>query len=75
MKRLGTQIYAAVHSGKLQQPFSAAMVKKVSSDWAAKTYYTFLGKHSVGNGYTTELFISCSPSDTTRHPCWYPKSQ
>jgi len=58
MKVLGTQIYAAVRSGNLKQPFNAAMVKKACPGWSDKTYHTFLSKHAVGNpDGNTELFI------------------
>jgi hypothetical protein len=57
MKALATQIYAAVQSGRLAQPFDAAMVKQACPGWADKTYHTFLSKHAVGNGTTTELFV------------------
>ena len=57
MKEFASDIYAAVRSGKLAQPFNAAMVKRACPGWAEGTYHTFLGKHSVGNGHTTELFV------------------
>jgi hypothetical protein len=57
MKEFGSEIYAAVHSGKLAEPFNAAMVKRACPGWAERTYRTFLGKHAVGNGQTTELFV------------------
>jgi hypothetical protein len=46
----------AVRSGKLAEPFNAAMVKRVCPGWAERTYRVFLSKHAVGNGITTELF-------------------
>ena len=57
MKEFGSEIYAAVRSGKLAQPFNAAMVKRACPGWAEGTYHTFLGKHAVGNNQTTELFV------------------
>jgi hypothetical protein len=57
MKALASEIYAAVASGKLQEPFNAASVKAACPGWAEHTYFTFLGKHAVGNGQTTELFV------------------
>jgi hypothetical protein len=57
MKEFGSEIYAAVRSGKLREPFDAAMVKRACPGWAARTYHTFLGKHAVGSGKTTELFL------------------
>jgi hypothetical protein len=57
MGRFGSEIYAAVRSGNLAQPFTAAMVKRACPGWADRTYHTFLSKHAEGNGYTTQLFI------------------
>jgi hypothetical protein len=56
MKEYGSQIYEAVQFGRLAQPFNAAMVKQACPGWAERTYGTFLSKHAVGNGQTTELF-------------------
>jgi hypothetical protein len=56
MKKLACEIYEAVRSGKLRQPFNAAKVKRACPGWAARTYNTFPGKHAVENGNTTELF-------------------
>lgn len=57
MKAFATEIYNAVKASRLSQPFNASMVKKACPGWADKTYHTFLGKHSVGNGKETELFV------------------
>jgi hypothetical protein len=57
MKKFGSEIVEAARSGKLAQPFGSAMVKQACPGWADGTYHTFLGKHVVGNGLTTELFI------------------
>jgi len=57
MKEFGSAIYAAVGSGRLKEPFDAAMVKEACPGWADRTYHVFLGKHAVGNGSTTELFV------------------
>jgi hypothetical protein len=57
MKTFASQIYKAVKSGKLSQPFNARMVKRACPGWADKTYNVFLSKHAVGNGTTTELFV------------------
>jgi len=57
MKEFGSEIYAAVKSGKLKQPFTAAMMERACPGWARGTYSTFPGKHAVGNGETTELFV------------------
>ena len=56
MKRFGSEIHAAVKSGKLVRPFSAVLVKQACPSLADGTYKTFLGKHAVGNGNATELF-------------------
>ncbi len=60
MKRLASEIYDAVKSGKLKQPFDATMVKAACPGWEQHTYFTFLGEHAVGNGQTTELFVKVS---------------
>jgi len=57
MKQLASEIYAAVQSGKLKEPFNAAMVRLACPGWAERTYHPFLAKHAVGNGQTTELFV------------------
>jgi hypothetical protein len=57
MKAFASEIYAAVESGKLAEPFDAAMAKKACPGWADGTYRNFFRKHSVGNGEETELFI------------------
>ena len=57
MREFASEIYAAVRSGKLREPFSPAAVKRACPGWADKTYHVFLSKHAVGNGTTTELFI------------------
>jgi hypothetical protein len=38
MKTFASQIYAAVHTGRLTQPFNAAMVRKACPGWAERTY-------------------------------------
>jgi hypothetical protein len=57
MKHFFSEIYAAVKSGKLKQPFNAAMLKQACPGRAAKSYSVFIGKHAVGNGKITELFV------------------
>lgn len=57
MKAFATDVYDAVKAGRLLQPFDAAMAKMACPGWADKTYHTFFGKHSVGNGKETELFV------------------
>ena len=56
MKLFATDLYSAITRGTLKEPFNAAMAKQACPGWANRTYHTFLGKHAVGNGYTTELF-------------------
>ena len=44
----------AVAQGKLREPFRTADVNRVLGiDWAG----SFLPKHCIGNGYTTEHFV------------------
>jgi hypothetical protein len=57
MKDFASEVYAAVKSGRLSQPFNAAAAKKACPGWADRTYHNFFGKHAVGNGHTTELFV------------------
>ena len=56
MKKLATEIYQAAKLGKLNEPFSANDIRDSCPGWAYKTYNTFLSKHAIGNGKTTELF-------------------
>src|SRR4029077_892297 len=50
-------IRAAVGAHRLRQPFRAADVNRaLGINWAG----TFLAKHCVGNGYTTEHFVRVS---------------
>ena len=54
-------IFDAVHSGRLAEPFNAAMVRRACGASAHRTYEVFLPKHRVGNpGRYTELFIQVS---------------
>ena len=57
MRQFASEIYAAVKSGKLKQPFNAAMLEQACPGWALRTYSVFPAKHAVGNGRTTELFV------------------
>ncbi|WP_146149201.1 hypothetical protein [Nitratireductor sp. StC3] len=61
MKKFASEIYAAVRSGRLREPFSAREVKAACPGWADNTYRVFLSKHAVGNGRTTELFVRIAP--------------
>lgn len=61
MRELGQQIYDAVRSGKLAEPFTAEMVRRACPGWSDHTYGVFLPKHRVGNpGGNTPLFIRVS---------------
>lgn len=62
MKAFASQIYAAVRSSRLKEPFDAAMVKRACPGWAELTYRTFLSKHAAGNpGGNTVLFVRVKP--------------
>lgn len=57
MGDLYADIVYAVRSGRLNEPFSAADVKRECPNWDDNTYGTFLPKHRVGNPMrTSELF-------------------
>jgi hypothetical protein len=61
VKELASQIYAAVRSGRLKEPFGPAGVRRACSGWGRSTYQVFLPKHRVGNpGKTSELFEQTS---------------
>jgi hypothetical protein len=58
MKAFASEVYEAVRSGKLAQPFSAEAVKRACPGWAEGTYRNFFNKHRVGNPTgITELFV------------------
>jgi hypothetical protein len=58
MKEFASQIYAAVQSKKLAEPFDADMIKRACPGWTNRTYHVFPSKHAVGNpGKNTELFV------------------
>ena len=62
MKAFASEIYAAVRSGRLKEPFSAGTAKRACPGWAARTYQNFFNKHRVGNpSRTTELFVRVAP--------------
>jgi len=62
MKDLASQIYAAVRSGKMAEPFTPDMVRRSCPGWRDHTYGVFLPKHRVGNpGRNTELFVRVGP--------------
>ena len=57
MKKFGSEIYDAVRSGKLAEPFTPTTVKQACPGWADRTYHTFLAKHAHGNNHASELFV------------------
>jgi hypothetical protein len=58
MKLFESEVYEAVRSGKLAQPFSADSVKRACPGRAEGTYRNFFNKYRVGNpSGTTELFV------------------
>jgi hypothetical protein len=57
-KVFASEVYAAVRSGKLAQPFSAETVKRACPGRSEATYRNFFKRHRVGNpGGMTELFV------------------
>ncbi len=62
MRDFASQIYAAVRSRRLKEPFGPDDVRRACPGWAVATYTVFLSKHRVGNpGKTTELFERVDP--------------
>lgn len=62
MKDFASQIYSAVRSRRLKEPFGPDDVKRACPGWAERTYMNFLSKHAVGNpSKTTELFQRVVP--------------
>jgi hypothetical protein len=62
MKAFASEIYAAVKSGKLKQPFNAQSAKRACPGSGENTYLNFFSKHCVGNpSGTTELFVRLAP--------------
>jgi hypothetical protein len=62
VKAFASQIYNAVRTGRLAEPFSSETVKRACPGWAGNTYKVFLNKHRVGNpGRETELFVRVAP--------------
>lgn len=64
MKAFASEIYAAVRSGRLSEPFTAAMVMQARPGWAERTYHVFLSKHAEGNGKNTVLFVRVARAPT-----------
>ena len=53
-----SEIYAAVRSSRLAQPFSVEVAKRACPGYAEGTYRNFFKRHSVGNpGGMAELFV------------------
>ena len=53
-----SEVYAAVRSGKLSQPFCAETVKRACPGYTEGTYRNFFNRHRGGNpGGTAELFV------------------
>ena len=53
-----SEVYAAVRSGKLAQPFSAESVKHACPGRSEATYRMFFNRHRVGNPRgMAELFV------------------
>lgn len=58
VKTVASEVYAAVRSGKLAQPFSAETVNRASPGHTDGTYRNFLKRYCVGNpGGMAELFV------------------
>lgn len=56
MKAFEKQIRAAIESGILDEPFSAAMIREACPGWEDKTYHIILSEHAAGNGCASEWF-------------------
>ena len=57
-KAFASEVYAAVRSGKLDQPFSAESVKHACPGRSEATYRMFFNRHRVGNPRgMAELFV------------------
>ena len=57
-KAFASEVYAAVRSGKLVQPFSAETVKRACPGRSEATYRNFFKRHRVGNAVRmAELFV------------------
>jgi hypothetical protein len=62
MKVFASQIYAAVRSGRLREPFTPDMVRSACPGWSDHTYGVFLPKHAEGNpGSNAVLFVRVAP--------------
>ena len=57
-RAFASEVYAAVRSGNLAQPFSAETVKRACPGYADATYRNFFKRHRVGNpGGMAEMFV------------------
>ena len=57
-KAFASEVYAAVRSGNLAQPFSAETVKRACPGRSEATYRNFFNRHRVGNpGGMAEMFV------------------
>lgn len=62
MKEFASDVYAAVRTGRLKEPFNGAAVKIACPGWAERTYFNFMPKHRRGNpSGTSELFERVAP--------------
>jgi hypothetical protein len=62
MKEFASEIYAAVRSRRLAEPFDAYVVRCACPGWVDRTYHVFLSKHAIRNpGKDTELFVRVAP--------------
>ena len=53
-----SEVYAAVRSGRLAQPFSSETVKRACPGYTDGTYRNFFNRHRVGNpGGMAELYV------------------
>ena len=52
---LEKQIYHAVESGVLDEPFNAAMIRAACPGLPDRIYHVFLAEHAVGNGSASEF--------------------
>ena len=53
-----SEVYTAVRSGNLAQPFSAETVKRACPGYTEGTYRNFFNRHRIGNpGGMAELFV------------------
>jgi hypothetical protein len=57
-RAFASEVYAAVRSGSLAQPFSAETVKRACPGYMDATYRNFFKRHRVGNpSGMAEMFV------------------